>query len=303
VSCLIGSKFPIWLQVQSELIEVILRNVGISGTIPVDWFSKISSQLTVLDLSNNQISGKIPQNLVFPNLTYFDLSYNRFKGPIPHCFTNVTELYLQSNFFLSPIPSNIRDLMPKLRILDLSKNHLFGTIPLSIPKLDCLEVLCLRSNQLSGEIPHHWNESQNIEVVYLAYNLLFGKIPSSMGFLSLLKVLVLSNNNLYGEIPSLLQNCSLWSIDLGGNHLSGNLPSWIGSQIGMLCLRSNLFNGITHLQWCNLPGLHIVDLAQNNLYGGIPNCLDNLTALIYGIDQNYISFSTYQEETMLETKG
>ena len=42
-SCLIGSKFPIWLQVQSELTEVILRNVGISGAIPEDWFSKISS--------------------------------------------------------------------------------------------------------------------------------------------------------------------------------------------------------------------------------------------------------------------
>ena len=52
-SCLIGSKFPVWLQVQSELTKVSLRNVGISKAIPEDWFSNISSQLTHLDLSNN----------------------------------------------------------------------------------------------------------------------------------------------------------------------------------------------------------------------------------------------------------
>ena len=52
-SCLIGSKFLLWLQVQSELTKFTLRNVGISGTIPEDWFSKISAQLAHLDLSNN----------------------------------------------------------------------------------------------------------------------------------------------------------------------------------------------------------------------------------------------------------
>ncbi|KAK7842668.1 receptor-like protein eix2 [Quercus suber] len=286
-SCLIGSKFPIWLQVQSELTEVTLRNVGISGAIPEDWFSKISSQLTHLDLSKNQISGKFPQHLVFPNVTYFDLSYNRFEGPIPLCFKNVAQLYLESNLFSSPIPSNIGDLMPKLQILDLSKNHLFGTIPLSITKIEGLEILSLGKNQLSGELPHHWNDLQFLMVVEVAYNNLSGKIPNSMGFLISLEVLVLSNNNLYGEIPSSLRNCSLWSIDLGGNYLSGNLPSWIGSHVLMLCLRSNLFSGIIPRQWCNLPSLHILDLAQNNLCGGIPDCLDNLTALIYGYNNSY----------------
>lgn len=70
-SCLIGSKFPLWLQVQSELTKVTLRNVGISGTIPEDWFSKISVQLTHLDLSNNQIIGKFLHHLVFPKVTSY----------------------------------------------------------------------------------------------------------------------------------------------------------------------------------------------------------------------------------------
>ena len=33
-SCLIGPKFPVWLQVQSELTSATLNNIGISETIP-----------------------------------------------------------------------------------------------------------------------------------------------------------------------------------------------------------------------------------------------------------------------------
>nr|XP_023887562.1 putative leucine-rich repeat receptor-like serine/threonine-protein kinase At2g24130 [Quercus suber] len=305
-SCLIGSEFPIWLQVQSELTEVILSNVGISGAIPEDWFSKISSQLTLLDLSKNQISGKFPQHLVFPNVSYFDISHNRFKGPIPLCFKNVAQLYLESNLFSSSILSNIGDLMPNLQVLDLSKNHLFGTIPLSIPKIEMLEILSLGKNQLSGELPHHWNDSKFLMVVDIANNNLSGKIPNSMGFLNSLEVLVLSNNNLYGEIPSSLRNCSLRSIDLGGNYLSGNLPSRIGSHVLMLRLRSNLFSGIIPRQ-CNsyfgvqeyqeetilvtkgqellygriLEFVSSIDLSGNHLTGEIPNELSRLIKLVY----------------------
>ena len=129
------------------------------------------------------------------------------------------------------------------------------------------------------------------------------KNPKLNWFLEFPSKLVLSDNNLGGEFPSDLQNCSLWSIDLGGNSLSGNLPSWIGSQVLMLRLRSNLFSGIIPRQWCNLPSLHILDLAQNNLYGGIPDCLDNLTALIYGDNNSYFRENSYQEETTLVAKG
>nr|POE51006.1 mdis1-interacting receptor like kinase 1 [Quercus suber] len=259
-SCHIGSNFPKWLQVQSELTYVILKNVEIKGTIPEEWFSMISSNLTHLDLSNNQIKGNLPHQLVFPN---------------------VTKLFLQSNLFSGTIPSNISDLMPSLQYLDLSENHLCGKIPLSILKIKHLNILVLRRNNLSGELPHHWNESQmGLRVVDISHNNICGKILSSMGFLGNLSILVLSNNNLSGEIPSSLQNFSIVSMDFGGNRLSGNLPSWIESDIFMLRLRSNLFNGIIPKKWCNLYKLHILDIAQNNLSGDIPNCFNNFIALV-----------------------
>ncbi|KAM4111272.1 hypothetical protein ACJW30_05G055100 [Castanea mollissima] len=282
-SCLIGPKFPKWLQVQSELTYVILKSVEINGTIPEEWFSLISFNLSHLDLSNNQINGSLPHQLVFPN---------------------VTKLFLQSNLFSGPIPPNISDLMPSLQYLDLSENHLYGKIPLSISKIKQLNILVLRRNNLSGELPHHWNESQmGLRVVDISYNNICGKIPSSMGFLGNLSILVLSNNNLSGEIPSSLQNCSIVSIDFGGNRLSGNLPSWVKSDIFMLRLRSNLFSGIIPRKWCNLHKLRILDLAQNNLSGFIPNCLNNFTAMV---DQNnfmYNPIENYTERACLVTKG
>ncbi|KAM4102243.1 hypothetical protein ACB094_05G209200 [Castanea mollissima] len=303
-SCLCGPKFPIWLQVQSELTVVTLKNVGIIDTIPEEWFSMISSQIIHFDLSQNQIMGKLPHQLVLPNVNFIDLSNNCFKGPIPLWFSNVTELYLKSNSFSGSIPSNIDDLMPRLRCLDLSENNLNGTIPLSIWKINDLGGLYLRSNKLSGGLPHHWNESQLLWVVDISYNNLSGKILSSMGLLSSLHVLVLSNNNLYGEIPSSLQNCSLVSLDLSGNHLSGILPSWIGSEVKILRLRSNQFSGIIPRQWCNLPALHILDVAQNNLFGRIPNCLGNFSALIYGNGIIWPSFYVnYVEKAIIMTKG
>ena len=132
-SCLIGPKFPKWLQVQSELTDVILKSVEINGTIPEEWFSMISSNLTHLDLSNNQIKGNLPHQLVFLNLA---------------------RLFLQSNLFSSPIPSNNSNLLPRLQYLDLLDNHLYGKIPLSISKIKHLNIFVLRRNNLSGELPH-----------------------------------------------------------------------------------------------------------------------------------------------------
>nr|POE51005.1 serine/threonine-protein kinase bri1-like 2 [Quercus suber] len=283
-SCrIIGSKFPVWLQVQNNLTYVTLTNVGIEGTIPKEWLSTISSQLTHLDLSNNQIKGNLPHQLVFPS---------------------VTKLFLQNNSFSGPIPSNISDLMPSLQHLDLSENLLYGKIPLSISKIKNLNILVLRRNNLSGELPHQWNESQKgLRVVDISYNNICGKIPSSMGFLGNLSALVLSNNNLSGEIPSSLQNCSIVSMDFGGNRLSGNLPSWIESDIFMLRLRSNLFSGTIPKKWCDLHKLHILDLAQNNLSGSIPNCFNNFIAMVDSNTLESKSIENYTEEAYIMTKG
>ncbi|KAJ0016921.1 hypothetical protein Pint_11791 [Pistacia integerrima] len=284
-NCLVGPFFPVWLQVQSELASVSLRNAGISDTIPGDWFSKLSSQITYLILSNNQIQGKLPHHLEFPNLRALDLGSNHFEGPFPVWSTNASEIFLQDNLFSGSLPENIGSLMTRLQKLYLSWNRLDGKVPSSMCELEGLQVLSLRSNKLYGQLPNCWHKSRMLWGIDMSNNTLTGSIPSSFGSLASLSVLMLNINNLDGEIPSSLQNCTgLTSIDLGGNRFSGNLPLWIEkfSSFFMLRLQSNLFSGNIPPSLCNLRNLHILDLSHNMFSGDIPRCIGNLSGLVFG---------------------
>lgn len=286
-NCLVGPFFPSWLQVQSELTSVILRNAGISDTISGDWFSKLSSQITYLILSNNQIKGTLPQQVELPSLRVADLSSNQFQGSLPPWSTNATELFFQDNTFSGPLPKNIGTLMPRLQKLYLSHNNLQGKIPSSVCDLEGLQILSLRNNKVSGEIPNCWYHSQMLWAIDMSSNSLTGKIPSSFGNLRSLSVLMLGENNLEGEIPNSLQNCTgLTSIDLGGNKLSGYLPSWIEedrfASLFMLRLHSNFFAGKIPESFCTLQNVHILDLSHNKFTGAIPKCTGKLSALVYG---------------------
>ncbi|XP_037491760.1 receptor-like protein EIX2 [Jatropha curcas] len=244
---------------------------------------------------------------------FIDLSYNALEGLIPLWTTNATELYLQSNSFSGPIPENIAVLMSRLQNLHLSDNHLNGTIPSSICKLEELRVFAVRSNGFRGELIDCWSNLQSLFIVEASNNHLSGSIPKSLGYAKSLTMLSLSNNNLDGEIPFSLQNCSLLSsINLGGNRLSGNIPSWIGlnlSNILVLRLRANLLDGQIPEEICNLPYLHFLDISKNKLSGTIPSCLSNLTALVYGnsTHNEYQSalrrLAYFKEQISVITKG
>ncbi|XP_064965651.1 receptor-like protein EIX2 [Musa acuminata AAA Group] len=87
---------------------------------------------TVIDLSNNGLSGCIPREL--GNL-------HRLRS-----------LNLSGNYLTGEIPSNI-DGMQQLEILDLSRNNLSGIIPSTLADLNFLNDLNLSYNNLSGKIP------------------------------------------------------------------------------------------------------------------------------------------------------
>nr|XP_023918150.1 receptor-like protein EIX1 [Quercus suber] len=239
-SCLCGPKFPIWLQVQSELTHVTLKNVGIIDTIPEEWFSIISSQIIRFDLSQNQIMGKLPHQLILPNVNFIDLSYNCFKGPIPLWFTNVTELYLKSNSFSGTIPSNIDDLMPRLRCLDLSENNLNGEIPDEIKSLTALNTLNLSRNHLTENVPKNIGNKRFLETLDLTKNSLSRPIPERMSSLTSLAHLNLSFNKLDGRIPSGYQLQTL----IDASIYKGN-PQLCGSPLPTKCPGDKTSDGPT----------------------------------------------------------
>ncbi|XP_058205922.1 receptor-like protein EIX1 [Rhododendron vialii] len=287
----LGPQFPMWLHSQKGFWDMDLSGTGISDSVP-QWFWNLSSRFSYLNLSHNQIQGKIP------NIPKLDVSFsmiylgsNQFSGPLPRLFSNVTELDLSNNLFSGEISNFLcerKDEPNRLKIL-----HLGG-------------------NLLSGEIPDCWENWPNLEVIKLGNNHLSGNIPSSLGFLPRLESLHLRNNSLSGEVPLGLENCTqLVTMDLGLNLIVGSFPTWLGrslSNLKILSLRSNYFDGQIPSELCHLSSLQILDLANNSFSGPIPQCLKNLTAMVMKHDSSdRISYSFYGgeflENAFVVTKG
>ncbi|KAG6493590.1 hypothetical protein ZIOFF_048582 [Zingiber officinale] len=92
----------------------------------------ILSLVTSIDLSHNNLSGEIPNELMMlRDLHFLSLSNNHLTGTIPENIAVLTELFS----------------------LDLSMNNLTGTIPSNLSALNFLSHLNLSFNNLSGRIP------------------------------------------------------------------------------------------------------------------------------------------------------
>ncbi|KAF4398628.1 hypothetical protein G4B88_013717 [Cannabis sativa] len=269
-NCRVGLKFPKWLQNQSNLSHIDVSNSGISQSIP-SWFWNFTSQLSFVNLSNNQISGEVVEDYSsMQNLTEVDLSSNYFVGPIPIFLFRAEALYLSRNKF-SSLNAICNVTYQYLSFLDIS------------------------DNQLTGELPNCFSKHKAIQILILSNNKLSGKIPNSIGNLSWISTLHLSKNNFVGKLPSSMKNCrELEVLDLGNNRLEGPIPMWIGKslqQLIILSLRSNHFNNKMPTNLYHLVHLQVLDLSLNDISGNIPTCIGNFTSMRKNEDDNALDLS------------
>jgi tRNA A-37 threonylcarbamoyl transferase component Bud32 len=105
-------------------------------------------------------------------------------------------------------------------------NALFGEIPAQIGDCSNLLNLNLSNNHLNGTIPFQIGNLGSLQdFLDLSYNSISGSIPGNIGKLSSLISLNISNNNLSGKIPDQISGMlSLSSLNLSNNHLEGNVP-------------------------------------------------------------------------------
>ncbi|XP_058076485.1 receptor-like protein EIX1 [Magnolia sinica] len=308
----LGPRFPPWLRTQKYVTKLDLSNTSISDIMPT-WFWDLTPQLFLLNLSNNEISGQLPNLLKMQFYVYIDLSFNRFSGPVPCILNGSTLLDFSNNQFSGPIPPNFTSTMRYMEFFSAAHNQISGIIPSSIEELKHLVVLDLSQNNITGTIPSRLGNCVALEALDLSKNRLSGGIPMSLGLLSQLQTMHLNNNTLSGEVPSSLKNCSrLETLDLGYNNLSGHIPTWIGKSfpaLRILSLRSNMFTGNIPPQLSNLTSLQILDVAQNCLSGTIPQSFENLTAMKNKLKPNgclsYIQTRMlyYEENLLVTSKG
>ncbi|XP_021298481.1 probable LRR receptor-like serine/threonine-protein kinase At4g36180 [Herrania umbratica] len=225
---------PEELTMSSSLKILRLSNNNLTGKVVPTIFA--SNYFLKLYLDGNNFVGEIPDidslNVGFPYfLTEIDLSNNNLSGKLPRWIWNMSyleRLALSNNHFEGSIPMELCNL-DLLEFLDLSQNNFSGYIPSCFNPPNIQHVHMSR-NRLSGPLTPSLYNSSSLVTLDLTANNLTGNIPEWINTLSGLSVLLLKANHLEGRIPvQLCKLCSLSIIDLSQNKLSGPIPSCLGN--------------------------------------------------------------------------
>ncbi|KAJ6868227.1 hypothetical protein NC651_033321 [Populus alba x Populus x berolinensis] len=329
----------------SNLKSIDLSSNQFEGPLP--HFS--SNTASTLFLSYNKFSGPASFlcNIGSDTFSVLDLSNNLLTGWIPNClmnFTSLNILNLASNNFSGKIPSSIGSML-NLQTLSLHNNSFVGELPLSLRNCSHLVFLDLSSNKLRGEIPGWIGESMpSLKILSLQSNGFSGSIPPNLCHLSNILILDLSLNNISGVIPKCLNNltsmvqkteseyslannavlstCSAYSykrdyyqneirvgwkrredvygstlgllrtIDFAGNKLKGEIPEEITGLLLLLALNlsGNNLTGEIPQKIGQLKQLESLDLSGNQLSGVIPITMADLSFLAFlDLSNNHLS--------------
>jgi len=197
------------------------------------------SKLRELDLSNNLFASAI--NAFFPThllshsqLTFLDMSNNQLQAPFAPTVIAPTSA-----------TSGTATINSVLRYLSLKNNQMINTIPLQIQALRGLQYLSLENNALSGSVPVSLGNMKELTHLYLGNNSFSpGPIPPTLFTISSLQKLSLPNAEMTGIIPQWVTLLSeLEYINLSDNSLTSTIPDdiWAMPKLNTLLLGGNSF--------------------------------------------------------------
>ncbi|ORY27856.1 L domain-like protein [Rhizoclosmatium globosum] len=158
------------------LTALTYLNVSSNGfTGPLTTLTNLSSNIEVIDVSCNKLTGSIPDWSVgaYSNFAYLDVEDNEISGSLPMFWPDsLTEIYLSNNYqimgSLPTFPSN-------LQVFESEATNLTGNLPLSFPVN--LTTFIVNDNQIEGTIPSSFSTS-NLSIFQVENNKLSGSIPN-----------------------------------------------------------------------------------------------------------------------------
>lgn len=248
------------------------------GEFPSELFS-LSSSLELLDLSNGFLVGTLPSKIgLLTNLKRLDATSNDFHGSLPSeigLLSMLEELILTDNLLSGALPSEGLSSLTRLKHLSISRKaksgrKMSGPLPSWESSLPAMETLSIDGNDFSGYIPADF---------------LFGS--------HLLESVNVTGNRLTGAVPLELP------LEVKSDSATDVLSSQPQPDADEREILTELFNSCGGKKWirreywgsrvdiCSWHGVgcsndgHIMmlNLQSNNLVGGIPEQIFNLTRL------------------------
>ncbi|CAN7019090.1 unnamed protein product [Brassica oleracea var. botrytis] len=225
------TQFPNFLKNLHNLEHINLSNNNISGKVP-EWLWKLP-RLSALALVNNSFTGfeGSVELLVNSSISFLDLALNHFKGPFPNPPHSLKSLSAWNNSFTGNIPLSICN-RSSLDLLDLSYNKFTGSIPPCLSNFQSsLIAVNLRKNNLEGNLPDMCYDGALLRTLDVGYNRLTGKLPRSLLNCSRLRFLSVDNNRIKDTFPFWLKALPyLQALTLRSNEFYGPIsPSDQGS--------------------------------------------------------------------------
>lgn len=259
----------------------------------------------IIDLSNNSLSGMIPQCLAnfSSELSVLNLGMNSLHGSIPETFmegNKLRNLNLNGNKLEGSLPRSLSN-CKMLEVLDLGNNQINDSFPQWLETLPKLHVLVLRSNRFHGSIgePEGTSPFSSLRIIDLSHNEFTGNLPTKYfaNFQAMMKVDVIKQDveymgelyykdsvilTLKGNEFTLVRILTIFTtIDLSSNRFDGQIPELVGNLRSLLVLNfsHNSLTGQIPSSVGNLINLESLDLSSNKLDGEIPGQLVSLTFL------------------------
>ncbi|XP_014504714.2 LRR receptor-like serine/threonine-protein kinase GSO2 [Vigna radiata var. radiata] len=279
-------------QSTSAMTILDLSNNQLKGQLPDCW--KSIHRLLCLDLSNNKLSGKIPVSMgSLLELEVLILRNNNLKGELASTLKNCSNLIMldvAENMLSGPIPSWIGESMQQLIILNMRDNHFSRSLPIQLCYLKHIQFLDLSKNMLSKGIPSCLNNltalsEKSVNTDEITNRSIHWKNSNYMFTFdsSLFGFYTLKISFMWKGVEQWFKNpeLQLKSIDLSSNKFTGDVPKEVGYLLGLVSLnlsRNNL-SGEIPLEIGNLSLLEYLDLSRNHISGGIPFSLSQIDFL------------------------
>ncbi|XP_042952240.1 receptor-like protein 56 [Carya illinoinensis] len=259
---------------QLKIIE--LSNCSLNKlTRSILKFLLVQHELDIVDLSHSRVPRGLDTGC--PSLRILNLANNSFNGAI-FVGTNQEILQMNDNQFTRSIPKVLFN-SSSLLTLDIGDNKFTGSISIEIKQLQDLRVLLLSGNRFTGIILNQLCLLRMISIMDLSKNAFSGTVPQCLYDINFGKIKAPSFDYFSGKVYSIKRPLGLAYTYKGFSNKDADVPSYVKNVDIEVEIKFVIKYRPSSYKVSILGYMSGLDFSCNNLIGGIPSTLGQISSL------------------------